>query len=252
MTKPGEATGIGAGALSGATGPPGVEINGGIAAGVRSVVRIVVTSVGRAGTFSFAAVGDAAEGPGRNLAGRIAVSAVSQPRPVADVNDLAAALDAQPRSPLLGGATGAAVVAKVAGRVGPLRFLARRTPMWLVVTVAPAVHASVTRGAEELALVASHLVHRTRAAGVEPDPERIRRAAVQLVTGARVEPAAEPRYAPMVVAWLGRALRATVPFSPGVATPNPRQLARATAAVDPSTLCGTAPLPAGQHEANDP
>lgn len=250
MTEPGKANRIGAGASSGAPGAPGAD--GGIADGVRSVVRTVVTSVGRAGAFSLAAVGDAAEGPGRNLAGRIAVSAVGQPRPVADVSALAAALDAHPRSPLLGGATGAAAVAKLAGRVGPLRFLARRTPMWIVVTVAPAVHASVARGSEELALVASHLVHRTRAAGVEPDPERVRRAAVQLVTGARVEPAVEPRYAPMVVAWLGRALRATVPFSPGVSTPNPRQLAVATAAVDPSTLCGTAPLPTGQHETNHP
>jgi len=200
----------------------------------------------------FAAVGEAAEGPGRTLAGRIAVNAVSQPRPVAHVDDLTAALDAQPRSPLLGGATGAAMLAKVAGRVGPLRFFARRTPMWLVVTVAPAVHASVTRGAEELALVASHLVHRTRAAGLEPDPERIRRVAVQLVTGVPVEAAAEPRHAPMVVAWLGRALRATLPFSPGVATPEPRQLARATAAVEPSTLCGRASLPAGRDDPNHP
>lgn len=237
------------GSGSGRTGP---ENEAGIAAAIRALVRTVVSSVGQAGTVSFSAIGDAAEGPGRNLAGRIATSAVRQPRPVAHRDDLAAALDEQPRSPLVGGATGAAVVAKVASRVGPLRFLARRTPMWLVVTLAPALHASVTRGAEELALVASHLVHRTREAGVEPDPERIRRATVHLLTGKPVAPDAEPRYAPLVVGWVRRALRSALPFAHGVATQNPRQLARAASAVDPMTLRATAPIPAASHEATQP
>lgn len=222
------------------------ENEGGITAGVGDLVRTVVNSAGRAGTMSLAALGDAIEGPGRALAGRIAAGAVSQPRPVADPNALAGALDEQPRSPLLGGATGAALAAKVARRVGPLRFFARRTPMWVVVTAAPALHASVARGAEELALVASHLVHRARSAGVEPDPERVRRAAVQLVSGTPVDPTAEPRHAPLVGAWLQRALRATLPFSTGVATRNPSSLAHAAAAVDPSTLRGATPLPAGE------
>ena len=218
----------------------GPSSDGGIGPAVGAVVRSVLAAGGRAGTVSLTAAADAAEGPGRNLAGRIAARAVSQPRPVVHPDDLAAALDEQPRSPLLGGATGAALAAKVAGRVGPLRFLARRTPLWLIVTAAPALHASVSRGAEELALVASHLVHRARAAGVEPDPERVGRAAVQLVTGAPVDPTAQPRYAGMVGSWLRRALRATLPFASGVATHNPRALARATATVDPSTLAGGA------------
>lgn len=215
---------------------------GGVAGAVRDLVRTAITSVGRAGTVSLGAVGDAAEGPGRALAARITAGAFTSPKPVPDRAALAAALEEQPRSPLLGGATGAAMAAKVARRVGPLRFLARRTPMWLVITAAPAIHASVTRGAEELALVASHLVHRARTAGLEPDPERVRRAAVQLVGGAQVDPEAEPRYAPLAVAWFQRALRATLPFSPGVATRNPGTLARAAAAVDPATLTGAIPL----------
>jgi len=242
---------MGAGPSPGAGSPPGGGNESAVAAGVGDLVRTMVTAVGRAGTVSLSAAGEAVEAPGRALAGRIAAAAVSQPRPVADRTDLAAALDEQPRSPLLGGATGAAMAAKVARRVGPLRFLARRTPMWLVITVGPALHASVTRGAEELALVASHLVHRTRAAGLEPDPERVRRAAVQLITGVAVEPTAEPRHAPMVVAWLRRALRATLPFSPGVATHNPAALARSTAAVDPLTL-GTAALPTAGDKVTPP
>lgn len=236
----------GAGPSPGAGSPLGVRDERGIAAGVHDVVRTAMTSVGRAGNASRVAIGEAFEGPGRALAGRIAVAALSQPRPVADPDDLAAALNEQPRAPLLGGATGAALAAKVARRVGPLRFLARRTPMWLVITAVPALQASVARGAEELALVASHLVHRARAAGMEPDSERVRRAAVQLVSGSPVDPATEPRHAPLVVAWLERALRATLPFSPGVATRNPGSLARAATAVDPSTLRGVTPLLSGE------
>ena len=209
---------------------------------VVDLVRALVTTAGRAGSLSVTAVGDSVEGPGRSLARRIATTAVNQPKPVAGHSDLRAALEAPPRSPLLGGATGAAMVAKVAGRVGPMRFLARRTPMWLVITAVPAVHASVTRGAEELALVASHLVHRARAAGVQPDAERVRRVAVQLLSGSSVNADAEPRHAPLAVAWLQRALRATMPFSPGVVTKDPGGLARAAAAVEPSTLAAALAL----------
>lgn len=232
------------------TGPPAPAPEAGIGEAIGDLVRSVATAVGRAGTVSAGAAGGALEGPGRALAGRIVAGAVGQPRAVSDQADLAAALDEQPRSPLLGGATGAALATKVAGRVGPLRFLARRTPMWLVVSAVPALHASVARGAEELALVASHLVHRARAVGLEPDPERVRRVAVQLVSGAPVDPGVEPRHAPLALAWLQRALRAMVPFSPGVATRNPRPLARATAAVDPYTLADTtAPAHKGSLEA---
>jgi hypothetical protein len=217
--------------------------DGGIGAAVLAFVRSVPGAVAKVGTISLSAAGDALEGPGRALAGRIATSAVSRPRPVAERAELVDALEVQPRSPLLGGATGAALAARVARRVGPLRFLARRTPLWLIVTGAPAVHASVARGAEELAVVASHLVHRARSAGVDPDPDRVRRASVQLLSRVPVDPSVEPRHAPLAVVWLQRAVRATLPFSPGVATRDPGSLARATVAVDPATLGSQEPVP---------
>lgn len=210
--------------------------DGGIAAAVRDLVSAALSAGAKAGSFSLGAVGDTMEAPARALAGRITAGAVNQPRPVPDPAALTAALSAESRLPQLGGATGAALAAKVAGRVGPLRFLARRTPLWLVVTALPALHASMARGAEELALVASHLVHRARAAGLEPDPERVRRASVQLLSGVSVDPAAEPRHAPLAVAWLQRALRAALPFSSGVATRDPGPLARAVSAVDPASI----------------
>lgn len=234
----GTAPGGAATAASASGGSPDAAAEG-VAGAVRDLVRAAVTSIGRAATMSFAAVGDTVEAPGRALASRIATAAVASPHPVAAKADLAAALEERSRSPLLGGSTGAALATKVASRVGPLRFLARRTPMWLVVTAVPALHASVTRGSHELTLVASHLVHRARAAGVEPDPERVRRVTVQLVSGVPVvDPSVEPRHAPLAVVWLQRALRATLPFSGGVATRDPHGLARAAAGVDPSVLAG--------------
>ncbi|HUP69377.1 MAG TPA: hypothetical protein VM142_06130 [Acidimicrobiales bacterium] len=224
--------------------PPGTE--GGIAGAARDLVGALLNAVGRAGSFSVAAVGDGIEGPARALAGRIVSGAVNQPRAVADAAALVKALDDQPRSPLLGGATGAALAAKVARRVGPLRLLARRTPLWLLVTAAPALHASIALGAQELALVASHLVHRARAAGLEPDPERVRRASVQLLLGAPVDPGAEPRHAPLAVAWLQRALRAALPFSSGVATRESGPLALAASSVDPVSLGRADEPPAGE------
>lgn len=219
--------------------PPLPGNEGGIAAAIKDLVGAVISAARQAGSFSLATMGDAVEGPARALAGRIVTGAVNQPRPVAKEAELAGALDDQPRSPLLGGATGAALAAKVARRVGPLRFLARRTPLWLLVTAAPALHASVALGAQELALVSSHLVHRARRAGLEPDPERVRRVSVQLLLGATVDPGVEPRHTPLAVTWVQRALRAALPFSSGVATRESGSLAQAASFVDVASLSRT-------------
>ena len=82
----------------------------------------------------------------------------------------------------------------------------------------PALVASVARGADELGLVASHLVLRARAKGIEPDPERVRRVAVQIASRRAVDPDQEPKHGPLVVSWLRRAFRAALPFTAGVAT----------------------------------
>jgi hypothetical protein len=119
---------------------------------------------------------------------------------------------------------------------GIFGFLARRTPLWLVATAVPALVASVTRGADELRLLASHLVHRARAKGIEPDPERVRRAAVQIASRQAVDPEREPSHGRLVVAWLRRAFRAALPFTAGVATSDPEGLAAAAADVDPTQL----------------
>lgn len=190
------------------------------------------------------------EGPSRALTRRATAGALAQPRVVADTEALRAALAERSGGPALGGASAAALAARLARRVGPFRFLARRTPMWLVVAAVPAVHASVTRGAEEIGLLASHLVHRAREAGVEPDPERVRRVAVQLASGAVPDAGSDPRHAPLVVSWLRRALQSTLPFSAGVTTRDPGALAAAAGRIAPADLAppGGAGSPPDPHE----
>ena len=181
-------------------------------------------------------LGDAVNVPLRALTRRVVVDAAARPRPVPDMRTLVDRLAERPHAPLLGGASAAAMAAKVARRFGPLRFLARRTPMWVVAAAVPALYASVARGADEVSLVASHLVLRTRAEGHEPDPERIRRAAVQLVSGAPVRTDVEPPYGPLARSWLRRAARATLPFNKGVATGDPHGIAASASAVPVSSL----------------
>ncbi len=203
---------------------------------VQHVVQSGVDAVGRAGRAPAGAVADAVEGAGRALTRKMVADAVTSPRGMADREALARALAERPVSPALARATAAALGLRLAGRVRRLGFLARRTPLWLLATAVPALVASVARGADELGLVASHLVLRARAKGIEPDPERVRRVAVQIASRRAVDPEQEPRHGPLVVSWLRRAFRAALPFTAGVGTSDPDGLAAAAADVDPTRL----------------
>jgi hypothetical protein len=203
---------------------------------VMGVVQAAVDVLGRAGSTSVGALADAVEGAGRTLTRRMVGDAVTRPRAMADRETLARALSERSMAPALASATVAALGLRLAGRVRRLGFVARRTPMWLLATAVPALVASVSRGADELRLVASHLVLRARAKGIEPDPERVRRVAVQIASRRVVDPEQEPHHGPLVVSWLRRAFRAALPFTAGVATSDPEGLAAAAADVDPTRL----------------
>jgi hypothetical protein len=203
---------------------------------VRHVVQTAVDALARAGSASAGTVADAVEGAGRALTRKMVGDAVTSPREMVDRETLARALNERPVSPALAGATFAALGLRLAGRLRRLGFLARRTPLWLLATAVPALVASVSRGADELGLVASNLVLRARATGIEPDPERVRRVAVQIASRRAVDPELEPRHGPLVVSWLRRAFRAALPFTAGVATSDPEGLAAAAADVDPTRL----------------
>jgi hypothetical protein len=203
---------------------------------VQGVVQAAVDVLGRAGSASAGAVADAVEGAGRALTRKMVGDAVTNPRGMADRETLARALAERPVGPALAGATVAALGLRLAVRMRRLGFLARRTPLWLLATTVPALLASVSRGADELGLVASHLALRARAKGIEPDPERVRRVAVQIASRRPVDPEQEPSHGPLVVSWLRRAFRAALPFTAGVATSDPDGLAAAAADVDPTRL----------------
>jgi hypothetical protein len=199
------------------------------------LVRTALDAVARAGSLSVGAVSDALESGARSLARRVVADAVTR-RAVADRDVLARSLAARPEVPIFATATAAALTLRIAGRFRRFKFVAKRSPMWLLATAVPALVASVSRGAEELGLVAGYLAARARQAGVEPDLERVRRAAVQVVSRRRIDPDTEPSHGGLAVAWLRRAARAALPFTAGVATADPEGLAAAAEAVDPATL----------------
>ena len=182
-------------------------------------------AIGKAGRLTASGLGEAVEASGRALTRRAAESAVAAPRPVPDEKSLARALSVRPGPPLVGRTATAALATRVAARFGPMKFLARKTPLWIVATVGPALYESVARGADDVGIVASHLAHRVRAAGQQPDPERVWRASVQLVAGVPVDTGADPRHGPLLLSWLKRA----VPFGARVVERDPASLAAAAA-----------------------
>ena len=121
-------------------------------------------------------------------------------------------------------------------RIGPLKFLARRTPWLLAASVIPDVYSALARGRDEVAIVSSFLVHRAERAGVDIDPERLHRVTVQLLQRRRVDPGTEPEDADLVSSWIRRALKSALPFVKGGVTPHSNSIAAAAASVDPSLL----------------
>jgi hypothetical protein len=203
---------------------------------VRGIVQVAVDALARAGTTSVSALADALESAARRLSRRVVVDASSGRTELVDEERPLASLAAAPRVPAMGSATTAAMALRIVRRFRHLNFLAKRTPAFLLATAVPAVVASVSRGADELNMVAAHLVHRTRAAGVEPDLERVRRVAVQILSRHAVDPDTEPSHGRLAWTWIRRAGRAAVPFTSGVATADPDGLAHAASDVDTSTL----------------
>ena len=211
----------------------------GFARDVRAVVQEAVDAASRAGTVSAAGVTDALENAGRSLARRVVTGATAVRSELVDPARLQQALADKPAVTALGSATSAAMALKFVGRFKRLGFLAKRTPAFLLAAAVPALVVSVTRGADELGMVSSHLFHRARAEGIEPDPERVRRAAVQIVERRPVDPETEPSHGVLAFQWLRRAVRAALPFTSGIATTDPEGLASAAAAVDVRRLGAT-------------
>jgi len=201
---------------------------------VRDLVAVVQAALGmlqRAGQSSPAAIAGSVEWPARVLTRRVVAGALASPRPVGNRRTLAKELASRSPSQAIARGATAAMAMRVARRFRPMGALLRKTPAWLVATAGPAIYASSARGAEELTLIASHLAHRARTAGVELDPERVRRVTVQLLTGRPVDPDVEPAHGPLVLLWTRRAVKAALPLTTGARTRDPDRLARAAAEV---------------------
>lgn len=221
-----------------ADGPHAVDVPAGpdVPEDVRGIVQTAIDALSRAGGASASAVAEALESAARKLSLRVVADAATDRHELVDEQRLRLALATKPAGPALASATTAAMALRFARRFRHLGFLAKRTPAFLLATAVPAAVASVSRGADELGMVAAHLVHRARADGVEPDVERVRRAAVQIVSGHAADPDVEPSHGRLAVMWIRRAVRAALPFTSGVATADPDGLAHAAAVVDTSTL----------------
>jgi hypothetical protein len=179
--------------------------------------------------------GKAFERLAQALCSRIVRQSLADPRPIRDHAELHEALSQ--KSPRPFDTTGAALVTKtVLSRVGPMKFLARRTPWVIAAGAVPDMYSSLARGRQELAIVSSFLVHRAGASADEVDPERLRRVTVQLLQRRRVDPRAEPDDADLVSSWIRRALRSALPFVKAGGTPHSRSIATAAASVDPALL----------------
>ena len=172
----------------------------------------------------------------RTLARRVVKGAMADPHDLPDRDTLARALASTDTGPMIGGAAVAALAMSLTRRLKGATFALKRTPLWVATAVGPPLYQSVNRGAQELGLVASPLVVRARRAGIEPDPERVRRVAVQILTGDPVDPTSEPRHGQLGARWLKRAARAAMPLTGDVRTRDPRGLAPIAAGVPTSSL----------------
>jgi hypothetical protein len=161
---------------------------------------------------------------------------MAEPHDLPDHDALARALASTDSGPVIGGAAIAALAASLTRRLKGATFALKRTPLWVATAVGPPLYASISRGSQELAMVASHLVVRARDGGIEPDPERVRRVAVQILSGAPVDPTSEPRHGQLGARWLKRAARAAMPLTGDVRTRDPRGLATIAAGVPTSSL----------------
>ena len=103
----------------------------------------MVGTLAKGGQASAAAVSRSTEGAATTLTKRVIRNAVAQPRPE-EHRMLTQALATRPSGATLAGPF-AAMAARAASKVSALRFLTRRTPMWMLATVVPALWSAVAR-----------------------------------------------------------------------------------------------------------
>lgn len=179
----------------------------------RDAVLAVAGSVAKRG-WSLAGSGAQALGSGVDDALRVLLTTRVERalRPDAGpvtTDSLIAALDATPSAVPAWLGAGMARLART-GRAA--KAVGGRTPVGLALTFGPAVYSAITSNLGSLDASIAHLVTRARASGVDPDPDRLRRVAVQALTGAPIDPEIDPDHGSLLRLWIGQAGRRAVPF----------------------------------------
>jgi hypothetical protein len=212
------------------------EDRSGVLAAAAGVVQAVAGTLAKGGQASAAAVSRSTESAATTLTKRVIRNALAQPRDLKNTAALTQALATRPSGTMLAGPI-AAMAARAASKVSALRFLTKRTPMWMLATVIPALWSAVARGTNELSALASYLTVRAESEGVEPDPARLETTVVQIALGQPVDPDADIRHGPLVLRWLGTGAWGIVAMG-NRGRSDPRRLAAAASAVPVSILGG--------------
>lgn len=171
----------------------------------------------------------------RALCSRVVKHSIEEPLPIRDLRELEEALSKKTSLPF--DSTGAAVVTKaVMTRVGPLKFLARRTPWLVAASAVPDMYSALARGRDEVAMVSSFLIHQSGGTAAAIDPERLRRVTVQLLQRRAVAPEIQSDDGDLVSSWIRRAVKSALPFVKAGVTRHSKSIAAAAARVDPASL----------------
>jgi hypothetical protein len=176
---------------------------------VAAVVRAVLARARDAASGGAEVVGAGVDDAVRALVDRRIERALRRPGPATSSTDLAEVLGSGGGSAIARRA--GATSAWLAGRTRAARFVGGRTPVGVALALAPVLYDAVAANLRGLDAAASHLVARARQHGVEPDPDRVRAALVQALSGAAVDPRDEPDHTALVRVWLADAGRQVLP-----------------------------------------
>lgn len=177
-----------------------------------SVVRAVLARSRDAAVTGAGVLGSGVEDAVRAVVDRRVRRALRSTAPGATAMDVVLALSPDRPSSIAGriGSTGSWVAGRRAAR-----FVGGRTPVGLALRFGPGLYNAVSSALRGLDAAAGHLVARAREHAIEPDPDRLRAVLVQSLTGAPLDPDAEPDHGALVRLWLAEAGRRMAPIGLG-------------------------------------
>lgn len=206
---------------------------------VDEVIAALQSAVGKGrklGSLSLSGIGAGVDDAVRRLVDDRVSRALERPgRPLSET-ELTAVLTTGSGSSLAR-RIGSRSAGKLARRSRPLRALGGRSPAGLALRFGPALYDVVTQARHTMDVVATQLAARAAAAGVSPDPDRLRVAVVQILGGQPVDPGGAADHRIVARRWLTSAGGQLAPFGLGGRSAVPAaDVAAAVQSVDPSGL----------------